>query len=49
MESKNVFLRGAKGKFPGLIEGNNYVIREKLGIAKIVVSQKNGIKVLRQL
>ena len=49
MESKNVFLRSAKGKFPGLIEGNNYVIREKLGIAKIVVSQKNGIKVLRQL
>jgi hypothetical protein len=48
MESKNVFLRGAKGKFPWLIEGNNYVIREKLGIAEIVVSQKNGIKVLRQ-
>jgi hypothetical protein len=48
MESKNVFLRSAKGKFPGLIEGNNYVIGEKLGIAEIVVSQKNGIKVLRQ-
>jgi len=49
MESKNVFLRSAKGKFPLLMEGNSYVIREKLGIAEIVVSQKNGIKVLRQL
>ncbi|MFM8309629.1 MAG: hypothetical protein ACKN87_22015 [Microcystis aeruginosa] len=49
MESKNVFLRSAKGKFPLVMEENNYFIGEKLGIAEIAVSQKKGIKVLRQL